>query len=811
MQNLKSTVNTNYMDIKSIISEVLKYWYIFAISLVSFFGVALAFIKFVAPIYVVGSSILLTSPDNSRNVDPSEFLKGFELVQQEKELHNEILVLQSYPLIRNVIKDLNFNVNYYVKEDYIPQGIYFVFREIYKDVPIEVVMNEEHPQPVEAKFYIKILDSKEFILRIQEKEVTIYDYKTDKIVLEKTGLMINDRFNFGQEIKGPHYSFEVLLNTKFENRYQNKDLYFSFNNIYNLTVNYKNSLKIQPADLEATIVNLSFKGSSIEKSIDFLNGLANEYLQRNLNKKNYLAITTIDYINQQLADISDSLLYTEQELQEFRRRYQVMDIDEKAGRVYRQLEDLEAQRTALSRNLRYYQSLDQYFETHKDSVDLLAPSAMGIDDALLNNLIQELANANSEKNSLIQSNQLRSPRLQALNVRVSDLKSSISENVKFIINSTQAALNDLNDDIARSRYEEYKLPQTQRRLVEIERKFNLNDAVYTFLLQKRAEAQIAKASSLPDSEIIEPASYIGRSFPNTKITFAIALFLSLLLPGGYLILKNFFSNTILGLDDLKNLTTIPVLGYVLKNDKNSNIVLRDSPKSPISENFRTIRTNLLFYAQGESKKVILITSAFGQEGKSFNALNLATSLALYNKKTILLGFDLRKPSNILKEFGTVEMLGLSSYLVGASNLDEIIVSTSVENLDIITSGPIPPNPAELLVSLKTAELIYKLSEKYDYIVLDSPPITPVTDAFLLMKHTDINVFIVRQNFTPKKPFITSIREIEDKDIKNKCLILNDVKPETNLEGFKYGYRYYAEKGKESFIKRIFSNKRKVQV
>lgn len=808
VENRKSK-NSNFLDIRAIISDVLKYWYLFFISLFFFFFIAFAIIKFAAPIYLVGSTLLLTSPDNSRNNDPSEFLEGFELMHEEKELQNEIIILQSSPLIRNVIKDLNFNVSYWVKEDFIPKEIYLVFREIYQDVPFEVVMNMDSPQPVDVRFFIKILNSKEFILKIQEKKATIYDFRTDRVVLEKTELMIDNRFNFGQEISGPNYSFKVLFNTEHENKYQNKDLYFSFNNIYNLTVDYQNSLKVQPASLDATIVNLTFKGNNIRKSIDFLNGLSNEYLQRNLNKKNYLAITTLDYINQQLSDISDSLLYTEQELQEFRRRYQVMDIDEKAGRVYRQLEDLETQRSEMLRNLRYYETLEQYFETHKDSADLLAPSAMGIEDALLNNLIQELATANSEKNSLIQSNQLRSPRLQTLNLRISDLKNSISENIKFIINSTQVALNDLNDDIARSRYEEYKLPQTQRRLVEIERKFNLNDNVYTFLLQKRAEAQIAKASNLPDSEIIEPARYRSRAFPNTKITLTAAIFIGLIVPGIFLSLKRIFNNKILEIEDINSITKIPVLGSILHNEEKTNMVISQIPKAPISESFRTIRAKLQFYNKNDTNHVILVTSVFPQEGKSFFSMNIATSLAGYGKKTILIGCDLRKPATIIKELKTSGLLGMSEFLVNKADIQEIIVKTPIDNFDIIHAGAIPPNPAELIASFKTSGMILKLKEIYDYVILDAPPLNPVADSFHLMQYSDTNIFIVRQNFTNRKGFTVTIKELEKEKVKNLCIVFNDVKPLNVLDSYNYGYKNYGyvEDRKSRSLREILKIKR----
>ncbi len=662
------------------------------------------------------------------------------------------------------------------------------------------------PQPVNAKIYIKLINSEEFTLSADERDVALYDYSSDQVISKNNTFSITGRFKFGEKITGPNYSFRVLLNNQYENYYTDKDIYFSFNNINSLTAQYKNALEIAPANLEATIVDISFKGLNIKKSIDFINGLTGAYLQRNLNKKNYLAISTIEYIDRQLADISDSLLYSGQELQDFRRRYQVMDIEIKAGRVYAQLQDLEDQKTELVRNLRFYQSLDQHFELYKDSSSIRAPSVMGINDALLNTQIQELATLNSEKNSLIRSNQLRSPRLQTLNVRIEDLKNTISENVKFIISSTQLTLNEINEDIALARYEETKLPQTQRKLLEIERMFNLNDAVYTFLLQKRAEAQIARASNLPDSEIIEPAGFAGVASPKKMMIMALALFLGVAFPGGFLFLRNFFNDKINDIEDLKNLTGIPVIGQILHNDTKNNNVLINVPATPIAESFRTIRAKLQFFSGEESNKVILITSTFSQEGKSFTALNIASSLALFNKKIVIIDCDLRKPSILHKEFGTVDLVGLSLYLSGKAELQEIVIETPIENLDIITSGPIPPNPSELIASSLVHDMIEDLKEKYDYIILDTPPLNPFADVYHLLKLSDINMYIARQNFTPQKIFKMTVRELENNNGKNNCIILNDVRIGKKQDIYKYGYNYYKKDNKSNFFSNIFSRK-----
>ena len=804
MENSKNIKESNTLDIHGIIQELLKYWYLFAIALFIAMAIGYLFIKFTAPEYMIRSKMMLTTPESRRGETPTEFLQGFELYQEERSLQNEILVLHSTPLIKNVIKDIDYSVSYFVKEDYIPRQIYLVFRQLYKDAPFEVIINKEFPQPVDVKFFVRILNQEQFSISIDESDVKIYDYLTDKIIRRVGHLALSKVYKFGEEIKGPDYSFKVLLNDEYGTAYKNKDLYFSFNNLEKVTAQFKSNIEISQSGAEATIVDISFTSPNASLGVDFVNGLTNAYMQRNLNKKNYIAITTIDYIDQQLAAISDSLYYSERELQDFRSRFQVMDINSKAGRVYQKLQELEAQKTELTRNLSFYQALDQYFEIHKDSSYLRAPSAMGIADDLLNNQIQELSSLNSEKNALIKSNQLRNPRLEAINIRILDLKKSINENVKFIIRSTEAILNQINEDISIARYEETKLPQTERRLIEIERRYNLNDAVYTFLLQKRAEAQIAKASNLPDSEIIEPAMYSHIAFPKKSFVYAVALLLGLLIPGLYIFLRNFFNVKIIEIDEISRMFNIPVLGYILHNDKPTPNVLVEYPTAGIAESFRSFRAKLLISSDEINGHVVLFTSTFEKEGKSFTAMNLATSLALFGKKTVLVGFDLRKPSVFFKEYGTPDFLGLSAYLTNKVNIEDIIIHTKIDNLDFINSGPVPANPTELFASPKTGELFTVMRKKYDYIILDTSPMIPVADVYHLLKYTDSVVFVVRQNHTPKKPFILLMNEIITKESVRKYLIFNDVVSRGKLDNYRYGYGYYQKEPADNLLKTMMN-------
>lgn len=309
-------------------------------------------------------------------------------------------------------------------------------------------------------------------------------------------------------------------------------------------------------------------------------------------------------------------------------------------------------------------------------------------------------------------------------------------------------------------------------------------------MQRRAEAQILRASNTPDNEIIDEARIdrTVRVAPRNAMNYLIALILGLLIPALYLFLKDFFNVSILDRKDVEKLTQFPIIGQIIESSSKDPLVVINSPKSPIAESFRSVRTNVEYITQSKQKSVILVTGDSQSIGKTFNSINIASIYALYGKKTVLLGFDLRKPK-LFQEFGLNNNIGLSTYLSNKDELEDIVqTSGRIPNLDIITSGPIPPNPAELIASEKCNTLFEKLKEIYDYIIIDTPPLGLVTDAFLLMRHTDVNLYIVRQGVTNKNIFGNIIKDIESRGIKVN-IVLNGIKQE-NSYGYRYGsYKY----------------------
>jgi capsular exopolysaccharide synthesis family protein len=529
----------------------------------------------------------------------------------------------------------------------------------------------------------------------------------------------------------------------------------------------------------------------------------NVYSDQNLERKNHLAITTIAYIEKQLSEISDSLSRTEDNLQNFRTSNQLIDVPSQTASVTTQYMDLQRQLAELVSRKRYFDTVSDLLKNENFS-NMMLPASIGISDPLLNGLMTQLITAQAERSTLIGNNQERNPMVQRLGIQIENLKKSISENISASSTTTSISIDEFNMRIRKIKAEMNRLPITQRQLGNIERKYRLNDAIYNYLLEKHAEAKITQASNLPDDVIIEPAKMGGLISPNKRRNYMIAFFFGLVVPLGFIWIKNALNNTVQSQDDIEHLTNSPVLGKIMHSRYKTKNVMFEFPKSIVAESFRALRTNLDFYVRGGQKKVILITSSLEDEGKSFIALNLAMSYAQLGRRTILLDFDLRKPKSYFKD-GEESREGISSYMIDKVNLENLIIKSPHEKLDYVLSGILPPNPVELLALDKTEKLLAKLKIDYDIIVLDTTPLGQVTDAYLLIDHSEIKIIVTRYGQTIKKIFSFVMKDLNQKNIGNTCIVLNDNKNYHDQYG--YGYGYYSKKG--LFRKKVHKRNQKV--
>ncbi len=766
-------------EVRKVIDQVTGNYYIFIIGVLLATLLAFLYNYFTPPVYKISSAILIKENQQQQNM--GDFLNN-SLFGTNKNLENELLVLKSSPVILQTIKNLDLPVNYYQRKG-------LITRELYKNAPFKVLYRRNHVQPIGVRFFISFADNKIFKIKAEGEKVKFYNFETNEADFEKEKWNFSKEGEVGKLIETPEMCFIIELDSlKKDILKEDRAFSFQFTSLPILTEIIKSKIEISLVSINATAINISYKSNSLTKGLDIVDGIADVYSNQNLEKKNHLASITINYIDKQLGEISDSLSQAEQKLQSFRSSNQVLNVTEQSSGISAQYRELENQRAELISRKRYYEYVSDYLSKNEDLTNIIVPSSLGIPDQLLNSLMGELIAAQTQKSNLVENNQEKNPLVKRLTIQIDNLKKTITENISYVVKTTDISIDELNKRISKIEAQISRIPKTERQLTGIERKFRLNDAIYNYLMEKRAEANITRASNLPDNEIIEPAKMEGTRpvTPNKTLNYLVAFFLGLFIPLGYLQVKSIINNKIETQEQIEKITDLPVLGKILHNSKrNSNIVF-ESPNSSIAESYRALRTNLEYYAKGLHKKVILVTSSIEGEGKSFNALNLAISYAQLNKRTILLDFDLRKPTAYFSTNGH-GTAGLSSYLINKSELDSIIINSEHEKFDYIATGSLPPNPVELIGLEKTESLINQLKELYDYIIIDTPPLAQVSDGYLLLGFADIKILVARYNYTIKSVFANIVKDLRQKNVENVCIVLNDNRVYRDQYGYGYGY------------------------
>ncbi|MBT3174531.1 MAG: polysaccharide biosynthesis tyrosine autokinase, partial [Lentimicrobiaceae bacterium] len=767
------------IDIKALFFKFISHWYLFALTLFVAVIVAFMFNKYTSPVYEVNTTVLVK--DEKGALDPSSMLGGLGLSNNQQNVENEIGILRSFSLTYRAIKDLDFEISYFIDEG-------LISTELYHTSPFEVIMDTSIPQTVGQKFNVRILSSSEYSIELNGELLNKYNFSTKENVGDavESGKW-KGTFRFGELIENEYGSFKIILNDRFDSEKDfESSYYFIFNDYLSLTKRFR-GFEIEPINREASILQIKLENNNTKKAVNFLNMLTKVYLQRGLDQKNMIASNTIRFIDGQLDVISDTLRAAETDLQTFQSDNEVMDLSFQAQQVFTYIEELQKQKAEMVVKSKYYNNLRNYIQKNSQDIDqLVAPSAMGIDDPVLNALVGQLIELYSKKSELLLTGTDRNPSVISINTQIRSTQNAILGNIGNIIENSNEVLADIDNRIDKITRKASNLPVTQRELINFQRQFDIANNIYTYLLEKRSEAQITKASNLPDNEIIDVAreELSSQVFPKKSLNYVIALILGLVIPVVYVLGKDYFNDSIIEKKDVESATSFPIIGQLLHSTKDSQLVVLDSPKSSVSEAFRSLRTNLQYLAKGKDKITIMVTADMVSAGKTYVSINMASIYAQYGKKTVLLGFDLRKPK-IYQDFGLNNNVGLTTYLINKANLDDIIQSSGKnEHLDIIMSGPIPPNPAELIASDRNAELFRELRERYDYIIIDTPPVGLVTDAYLLMQHTDVNIFLVRQAVTHKKVFASIIKDIEDRGMK-MAIVINDIK----LSGGGYGYGY----------------------
>jgi capsular exopolysaccharide synthesis family protein len=488
---------------------------------------------------------------------------------------------------------------------------------------------------------------------------------------------------------------------------------------------------------------------------------------------------------------------TENKLQQFRSRNMVMDVSAQGQAIIAQVTLLENEKARLNLEANYYDYLADYLAKDVSREVPIVPITMGITDPGLSRLVDELAGL--QQQMLNKGAGDMNPIQNLVEQRVKSTKEALRETLNGLRRANSLARSENEDQISRVNKQASALPVTERQLLGIERKFKLNNELYTFLLETRATQQMQKASNVADCEIVDHADvhFSAVVSPNPLIVNFAALIAGSGIPFIVLFLLFLFNKKIKE-EEIRSMTDMPVVGNIPHGTEKINNVVLDSPNSSVAEAFRLLRSRIQFFTKEAKSPVILVTSSMPEEGKTFIAINLASVYSLLNTKTVLVGFDLRKPK-IFQDFNLNNESGVSTYLIGKDKLDDIIKKTKYENIDIITAGPVPPNPSELIALGKTNELIQDLKERYEYIIIDSSPIGLVSDTYHLASLADACLFVVRPGTTLRDILDVTIREVKGSSIKGLSMVVNDIPSDSKHFNYrdKYGYTHESENQKRS--------------
>ncbi len=791
MENQFSFIDQPTFDIKVLLLKLISNWKWFLISLIIAFFIAHYINVRKENIYELDNYVTVKDENNPFFTSNMSLVFNWGGVSDKVNLITTTFKSRTHN--EKVVDKLKSYITYKKK------GRYNLIN-IYQKNPFSFAMDETHPQLINLPIEIKIIDKNRFEIIVNPEKDTYNLYDYEKKESNSTSIpKYKKKFTFGEKVTLPFLS-GTFTRAKYI-PFQNNKQYFIVLKDYNQTVrHYKDALVVKPKDKNSSILVLKLRGTNKKELEEYLNTTTQLLKKQILDDKNRYAINTIKFIDSTLTYIQNDLSLAAKDLKKFISNKTVLNLDDPTAKLYEKITGLDLQKNTIFQKKIYYDQLKKYLKNKSNYENLPAPTVVGIEDPTIVSNVAKITQLAIQRKKALMNFQENAVPIKKIDLEIESIRQSLLQTVESALYNLKQELQFVNKNIRILEAQINKLPAAKQTLLSLKRKYELKEEVYNALLQKRNEASIVKASNVSDLKIIDNAKDIGQLpvAPNRKINYLIALVAGVLLP--LLIIFTIFllDNKVHDISDLEELTKVPILGQVYHHDKKGKMPVRDFPRGVVAESFRSLRSALRFmYPKHDGADSILITSSVSGEGKTFVSINLALIQAASNKKTILLEFDLRKPK--FKEYfkeAKHKHAGLSHYLSGLASIEDIIVPTIHENLDLVLSGSIPPNPSELILTDYTKKLFKELSERYDQIIIDSPPLGLVSDALELQKFAGISIFIVREDYSIKS-FVKDIDErYKRKEIENIAIIYNDFKVNmlkkygySKNYGYSYGYGY----------------------
>ncbi|MFD2573300.1 GumC family protein [Spirosoma soli] len=752
------------VNLRLLFAKYLRYWYWFVIAIgISLCG-AYFYLRSITPIYQINSVLLIKKDGQSLSgEDISKSPKG---PSEEKNIENEIETLKSRSLIQRVVDDLNLTVAYFQKGEVRKR------EEVFETSPIRVAVADLNPLAYQSPIFIRIKSKKEYEILNEEGQV-------------------KDRFPFNRNVKNEYGNFRVFLKDSLY-RPENNVVEVAFSDKEDVIQDYQASLKVELINQKSTVLKLGIESSVPAKGKAFLGKLMEDYAYTALTDKNREATNTLRFIDDRLKLITGELSDVEKNFESYKTEEGITDLSTEGNSIFEAVKGNDAKLNDVDIQLQALNGVEKYL---KSSVSGAAPAMAMANDPVLTGLLTKLSELQSEQEKYNRTTQPGNPFRQTIEGQIANTKNAVNEyvaNQRQNLLVTKNSLKQLNGRLSSSIK---TIPRKEREFLNIKRQQAIKESLYLLLLEKKEETAISYASAVTDSRVMDrPYSSPYPIKPNRSSIYLLALFAGLLIPMGFISAGNVLNDKVKSRREIEAETGIQVFGEIVKKPKQAkNNIIDLNSHSMIAEQFKIIRANLQYAsAQNLSPvgQVVLITSSVSGEGKSFVSINLALSMALLNKKAIVLELDLRKPQ-IAQYLGMAnsESRGISNYLSGQADYDGLVQQTQVHpNLYVIPSGPIPHNPTELLSNGAIEPLLTKLREEFDYIILDTPPVSMLADATLLSPYVDTAFYVIRHEYTPRN-YMRFLADLRDSHrFKSLNVIVNAVNY-PNSEDFGYGYSY----------------------
>lgn len=780
--------NQASFDFKGFLMKIAGYWKWFLLSLIISFTIAYQVNIRKEKIYAMETLISVKEENNPLFTSTTSLVFNWGGISDQVQTISTTLQSRSHNEL--VVENLQFYI------DYLVQGKYNL-TDAYGAVPFYVTIDKTKGQLAGGLIGIKFINESEYEIRIpfEQNSVSILTYSDNSYATTAVaeGEFVK-RYKVGQQVSLPFLNWKLQIKDA-PGFYKGNEYFVRFND-FNGTVSGYKGINVRSDDKGSSIITLGMQGTNKARMVTYLNATVKMLIKRQLDSKNQFATNTIAFIDSTLVSMESQLKETGNELKTFRKDKNIYDIEEGGAKFSDKILEFDVQKDELTRKVAYYNSLKAYLRNSVDYAKLPAPSVAGIEDPNIVTNVSKLIALSTQRSEMAYA--VKSDKIfKDFDNQMAAIKNVLLENIASAKSSLQYDLAMVTNKINQAEGSIKKLPDDQQELIKIKRKYDLSDNIYSTFLQKRSEADIVKAANLSDIHFIDPAKDVGGGLvgPKTSVNYVMALFLGLLFPLLFVFAVFFINNSIQNVEDINKLTKIPLIGVVGLLKESSDLAVFEKPKSALSESFRAIRSSLQFLYKKqdvEGAKTLMITSSVGGEGKTFCSINIATVFALSEKKTVIVGMDLRKPK-LFDEFNLTNNLGVVNYLIKQKTIEEITNHTQIPYLDVILSGPVPPNPSELIISDRMGDFIEELKKKYDYIILDTPPVGLVSDALELSQFSDVSLYIVRQNYSKKEMITLLNNRIKRGELNNVSIILNGFQNKAKYgAGYGYGggYGYY---------------------